>query len=416
MIKLKKLAVVLFVFSGLSAFAQLGTSSPYSRFGLGDLQGNTFPAYNALGGGVTALSSSNSVNPSNPASYTSFRANSFLFSTGGLHNTTQIQNSTDKQVTNNSAFSHLTIAFPISSKLGASFGMLPYSNIGYTLNARDSAENADMIYTGDGGLSKVYFGGAYEPFKGFSLGINASYLFGGLNRRKKLDYDDESFFDSRSNSSINLKGYYYELGLLYKKELANEKELSFGLTANNNSTLRAKRTNIVETISGPYEIVKDTASNIVEWGEVTLPNYISTGLMYRDGEKWLLIADYSMQNWADYTLLGESDELSNSMRLSGGLQYTPEFNSVTKYYKRMQYRLGAAYSNTPLTLNDTQLKEMSVSFGFGIPVKKSRTKYDVSFTLGQRGTTDNSLIKEQFVKFGLSVSYDGIWFVKRKYD
>jgi hypothetical protein len=414
--KLKKLVVVLFVFCGLSAFAQLGTSSPYSRFGLGDLQGNAFPVYNALGGGVTALSSSNSVNPSNPASYTSFRANSFLFSTGGLHNTTQIQNSTDKQVVNNSAFSHLTIAFPISSKLGASFGMLPYSNIGYTLNARDTVVNADMIYTGDGGLSKVYFGGAYEPFKGFSLGVNASYLFGGLNRRKKLDYDDESFFDSRSNSSINLKGYYYELGLLYKKELANEKELSFGLTANNNSTLRAKRTNIVETISGENEIVKDTASNVVEWGEVTLPNYISTGLMYRDGEKWLLIADYSMQNWADYTLLGESDDLSNSMRLSGGLQYTPEFNSVTKYYKRMQYRLGAAYSNTPLTLNDTQLKEMSVSFGFGIPVKKSRTKYDVSFTLGQRGTTDNSLIKEQFVKFGLSVSYDGIWFVKRKYD
>ena len=414
--KLKKLVVVLFVFCGLSAFAQLGTSSPYSRFGLGDLQGNAFPVYNALGGGVTALSSSNSVNPSNPASYTSFRANSFLFSTGGLHNTTQIQNSTDKQVANNSAFSHLTIAFPISSKLGASFGMLPFSNIGYTLNARDTVVNADMIYTGDGGLSKVYFGGAYEPFKGFSLGINASYLFGGLNRRKKLDYDDESFFDSRSNSSINLKGYYYELGLLYKKELANEKELSFGLTTNNNSTLRAKRSNIVETISGPYEIVKDTASNVVEWGEVTLPNYISTGLMYRDGEKWLLIADYSMQNWADYTLLGESDDLSNSMRLSGGLQYTPEFNSVTKYYKRMQYRLGAAYSNTPLTLNDTQLKEMSVSFGFGIPVKKSRTKYDVSLTLGQRGTTDNSLIKEQFVKFGLSVSYDGIWFVKRKYD
>ena len=416
--KLKKIIVVLFVFSGLSAFAQLGTSSPYSRFGLGDLQGNAFPVYNALGGGVTALSSSNSVNPSNPASYTSFRANSFLFSTGGMHKTTQLQNSTDKQVTNNSAFSHLTIAFPISSKLGASFGMLPYSNIGYTLNARDTLVNADMIYTGDGGLSKVYFGGAYEPFKGFSVGINASYLFGGLNRRKKLDYDDESFFDSRSNSSINLKGYYYELGLLYKKELANEKELSFGLTANNNSSLRAKRSNIVETISGPYEIVKDTASNIVEWGEVTLPKYISTGFTYRNGEKWLLVADYSMQNWADYTLLGESDDLSNSMRLSGGLQYTPEFNSVTKYYKRMQYRLGAAYSNTPLTLNDTQLqlKEMSVSFGFGIPVKKSRTKYDVSLTLGQRGTTDNSLIKEQFVKFGLSVSYDGIWFVKRKYD
>jgi hypothetical protein len=294
--------------------------------------------------------------------------------------------------------------------------MLPFSNIGYTLNARDTSTNVDMIYTGDGGLSKIYFGGAFKPFNGFSFGVNASYLFGGLNRRKKLDYDDESFFDSRSNSSIILKGYFYEMGLIYKKELANEKELSFGLTANNNSRIRTKRTNIVETISGINEIIKDTAINLVEWGEVNLPKYISTGFMFRDGEKWLLIADYSMQNWVDYTLFGESDDLSNSVRLSGGLQYTPEFNSVTRYYKRMQYRLGASYSNTPLTLNDTQLKEVSVSFGLGIPVKKSRTKYDISLTLGQRGTIDNNLIKEQFIKFGLSVSYDGIWFVKRKYD
>jgi hypothetical protein len=414
--KLKSLVAVFCIVFSITASAQLGTSSPYSRFGLGDLQGNVFPEYNALGGGVTALSSSNSVNPSNPASYTSFRANSFLFSTGGLHKTTRIQNLTDKQIANNSAFSHLTIAFPISRELGASVGMLPYSNIGYTLNARDNDVNADMIYSGDGGLSKIYFGGAYEPFKGFSVGVNASYLFGGLNRRKKLNYVDDSYLDARSNSSINLKGYYYELGLMYKKELANEKQVTFGLTANNNSSIRAKQTNIVETISGANEIIKDTALSSVEWGDINLPQYISAGLSYRDGEKWLLIADYSMQNWADYALLAESDGLSNSMRLSGGMQYTPEFNSVTKYYKRMQYRLGAAYSNTPLMLNDTQLKEMSVSFGFGIPVRKSRTKYDVSLTLGQRGTTDNNLLKEQFIKFGLSVSYDGIWFVKRKYD
>ena len=419
--KLKKLVLMLCVFCGFSSFAQLGTSSPYSRFGLGDLQGNVFPVYSALGGGVTALSSSNCVNPSNPASYTSFRANSFLFSTGGMHKSTQLQNSTNKQVTNNSAFSHLTIAFPISRRLGASFGMLPFSDIGYEFSTpivseTDSEYMGLANYSGDGGLSKVYFGGAYEPFKGFSVGMNASYLFGGLNRRSMLDVSDQFALDARSNSSINVKGYYYEFGLMYKKELANKKELSFGLTVNNNSSLRAKRTNIVETISVTNSIVKDTAISGIEWGTVTFPKYISSGLMYRDGEKWLLVADCSLQNWAEYTLLAESDDLSNSVRLSGGLQYTPEFNSVTKYYKRMQYRLGAAYSNTPLVLNDTKLKEMSVSFGFGIPVKKSRTKYDVSVTLGQRGTTDNSLIKEQFVKFGLSVSYDGIWFVKRKYD
>ena len=96
--RLKSLAVVFCIIFSTTAIAQLGTSSPYSRFGLGDLQGNVFPEDNALGGGVTAISSKNSVNPSNPATYTSFKANSFLFSTGGLHKTTNIQNSTDNQI------------------------------------------------------------------------------------------------------------------------------------------------------------------------------------------------------------------------------------------------------------------------------------------------------------------------------
>jgi hypothetical protein len=401
-----------------SSLAQVGTSSPYSRFGLGDLQGTIFPMFNALGGGVTALSSASSINPYNPATYTSFGTNSFLLSTGGIHKTTNMQNTTESQLTNNSAFSHITIAFPVSRKIGASIGMLPYSNIGYELNSRNLVPDADLLYSGDGGLSKVYFGSAYQISNEFSVGINASYLFGGLNRRKKVIFDDASFLHSRSNSKINLKGYYYEVGLLYKKNLTENREVSFGITANNNSEIRAKKGELVETFeySGVFELPKDTFENTTEWGYVTLPQYISVGLTYREGKKWLLVADYSLQNWADYTLFDESDNLSNSMRMSGGMEYTPEYNSVTTYYKRMQYRLGASYSNTPLQFDGNQLTEKSISFGFGIPVKKSRTQYDVSVILGQRGTTENNLIKEQFVKFGLSVSYDGIWFVKRKYD
>ncbi len=76
--RLKSLVAVFCIIFSTTAFAQLGTSSPYSRFGLGDLQGNVFPEYNGLGGGGTAISSENSVNPSNPATYTSFKANSFI--------------------------------------------------------------------------------------------------------------------------------------------------------------------------------------------------------------------------------------------------------------------------------------------------------------------------------------------------
>jgi len=415
----KIVGITVVIFGFISQLeAQISTSSPYSRFGLGELQQNIFPEFNAFGGASTALSNPKSVNPSNPASYSSFAPNSFLLATGGWHQTTKMQNATAEQIVNNNAFSHLVLGFPLSRKLGASIGMIPFSSTGYEINARNIESNADMNYYGDGGLSKIYFGGAYEPFNGFSVGINASYLFGGLNRRKQLVFDDETFFNSRSNSKINLKGYYYELGLLYKKAVNVNNEFSIGFTANNNSSIRAKKTELVESFkfSGVFEVPKDTFVNSSQWGDVILPQYISTGISYNKNKKWLFVADYSMQNWADYTMFDESDNLANSMTICGGMQYTPEYNSITKYYKRMDYRMGASYSNTPLQFQDNQLKEMSVSFGFGIPVKKSSTKYDFSCTLGQRGTTDDNLIKEQFVRLGLSVSYDGIWFVKRKYD
>ncbi len=416
--RLRSLLVVFCIIFSTTIFAQLGTSSPYSHFGLGDLQGNVLPEYNALGGGVTAISSQNSVNYTNPATYTSFNPKSFLFSTGGWHQTTEMQNLIESQTVNNNAFSHLILGFPINKKLAASAGITPFSSMGYAISTRALEHNADMDYYGDGGISKIYFGGAYKPLKGFSVGINASYLFGSLNRRKQLIYDDESFFHTRATSKINLKGYYYELGLLYEKLLAEDNKISFGLTANNNSSIRANRSDIVESfeVTEFFESPKDTFSNSNEWGDAVLPQCISTGISYREGKQWLLVAEYRMQNWENYSLFDESDNLNNSIRISGGIQYTPEFNSITKYYKRMQYRLGGGYSNMPIALNDKQLKEISVNFGFGIPVRKSRTKYDLSFILGQRGTTDNNLIKEQFLRIGLSVSYDGIWFVKRKYD
>ena len=140
-----------------------------------------------------------------------------------------MQNKTEEHTVNNNAFSHLIVGFPLSEKWGASMGMLPYSSVGYEINARNEDYNADMNYFGDGGISKIYFGGAYEPIENFSIGLKASYLFGGLNRRKQLIFDDESFMNSRANSTINLKGYYYELGLLYKHNISEEKQIYFRL-------------------------------------------------------------------------------------------------------------------------------------------------------------------------------------------
>lgn len=414
--KVIRLLFVLLLAKNLSA--QVSTSSPYSRFGLGDLAGTSFSEYSSLGGGVTSLVDEYSINAYNPATFSFIGLNSFLLSTGGEYENMTINNSAISQITNNSSFSHLAIAFPINNKIGASLGMLPYSNIGYNIDTSDEEYDASLLYSGDGGITKVYFGSAYKLSSDLSIGINASYLFGGLNKRKKVIYNDETFFNSRSNSQINLQGYYYELGLLYRKTISENRIASFGFTINNNSSIRAKRTDLMETFeySGTIEIPKDTFQNFTEWGFVNLPKNISAGISYNEGKRLLLVLDYSSQNWSEYLLFEEQDDLKNSSRFSAGVQFTPDYKSVTKYYKRMEYRMGFSYYNTPLQFGNNQLKERTFSIGLGIPVRKSRTQYDFSIIIGDRGTTEDNLLKENFIKFGLSVTYDGIWFVKRKYD
>jgi len=385
---------------------------------MGDLNSQFSSVFNSLGGGGYAINDSKIINPFSPASYSSYQSNSFLFSTGINNETIDIQSLTDNQRVNNLSLSHILFGFPLTKKIGSSFGIIPFSSIGYSMQNRDDFFGADMLYDGDGGISKVYFGSSLELHQNLSVGANASYLFGGLNRRKRLVFDDETIFNSRSNSLINIKGIYYEFGAVFSKKIDdNNSQISISINTSNNTNVDAKRTNLVETFeySGTNEIVKDTFVNSVEKGSMILPKYTNLGLAY-SLDKWLFVFDYSTQNWSDYELFEESDSLINSQRISGGLQYTPDISSVNQFYKRCHYRVGLALNTTPLQINNTQLEDKSISFGIGIPIKKNKSTYDISLILGQRGTTSNNLLKENYVKIGLSMSFEGIWFVKQKYN
>jgi len=416
--KVNKLLVLFFVlFSSSSLYSQQTTTSPYSRFGLGDFRMQFSPVFNSLGGGGYAINNSDIINPLSPATYSSFKSNSFIFSTGINNEVVDIQSMSKNQTTSNVSLSHIVFGFPLTKKIGSSFGIIPYSSVGYSMENRDEIYEADMIYNGDGGLSKVYLGGALEIHPNFSIGANASYLFGGLNRRKKLEFDDETIFNSRSNSLININGLHYELGAIFSKKIEEKSNISIAFNTSNSSELNAKRSNLVETFqySGNNEIVKDTFVNSIEKGNMTLPTYTNFGLAYLK-DKWLFIFDYSTQSWSDYSLFDESDSLVNSQIISSGVQYTPDLSSVSQLYKRCHYRFGISLNTTPLQINNTQLEDKSISFGIGVPIKKNKSTYDFSIILGQRGTTANNLLKENYVNIGLSMTFEGIWFVKQKYN
>src|SRR5687767_9916691 len=96
------------------AAAQTSTSSPCSRFGLGDLQNNV-PSFSNGMGGVSCAYVNDSlapfyINSSNPASLHSVKLTTFEL--GIMNNLSQLESSTGKLLTNRTALSGFAVGFP----------------------------------------------------------------------------------------------------------------------------------------------------------------------------------------------------------------------------------------------------------------------------------------------------------------
>ena len=409
--------ILAFVLVGLSLSAQNESNSPYSRFGLGDLQSFSTATQSAMGGVGIASYDPLSINVSNPASYSSVFTQRFTMQTGGIHTTKLLQTSTQNQVVNSTNFNYLMFSFPLSKFWGTSVGLLPYSEKSYSFSDVSTDPSADLLFEGNGGLTRIYFGNSINVNKNLSIGANLNYLFGNLNSSRKVFFNDVSVFNTKINEDININGFYFDLGLMYKAKLGKWNSV-LGFTMDNGSEISAEKTSLIETFrsGGEFELIEDTISFDQQLGDsLVLPTSMGFGLALSN-EQWKIMADYKSDNWEEYNLFGVNDDLENSSRLALGFEFVPDKKSINRYYKMIRYRLGMYSSKTYLNLENQQLDEKAITLGFGLPLKRSGSLVNLSAEVGQMGTTDNGLIQESFARFKIGFIFSDIWFNKRKYD
>jgi hypothetical protein len=65
---------------------------------------------------------------------------------------------------------------------------------------------------------------------------------------------------------------------------------------------------------------------------------------------------------------------------------------------------------------ETDIHEMSLSLGLGLPIKRSKTTANLGLEVGRRGTQDAGLVEESFIKFHLAFTFNDNWFSQRKID
>lgn len=410
------------------AFSQGRVGSPYTRYGVGDVNQNSLVRNNAMGRTSYTLPNNFGINFINPALISQIDSLTFIFDFGfnGGMRSYSITNSNNSYVNSDFQLSHLLFGFSINKWWKTSAGFLPYSNVGYNISSHDSTLNVakDFLFAGNGGINQVMWGNAFSPFKNFNIGFNAYYYFGKINISNAISFDDDSgsFLNVIERNSIKINDFSFDAGINYVIQINPENEISIAGIYGYNSALNAERnTYVFNTLSTGSSAITDTIfSSISEKGKISLPQKYGFGIGYNKNNKLFIGADYTIQNWSNAQYFERSDNLPNSSFLSIGTEYTPSGRGKLfhKYWQGVSYRAGF-YSNNnyiKLTSSTTAISDFGISFGLGFPMKRSKTSFNVSLQLGQRGSLENNLIKENYFIFGLSFNLADTWFIKSKFD
>jgi len=417
MLKNKSILIItVLILNFITTVGQINTISPYSRFGLGDLHFNGFSKNTHMAGLSAPFKSKYNLNNLNPASYSQLNLTSFEMAFASTYHLSSNDSLNENNHTN--FLQHIAIGFPVSKKCGASFGLYPYSSVGYSLIESITLENRTekYIYEGNGGLNTFYLGTSFDILRGLTIGVNANYHFGSLERLVAIEMDTSSEFNSRNITSTRIGDFNYDFGLIYSINFDNNYDLILGGTYSPKTRLKSYKDQLAYTYlsSNDYEYIKDTILNNSLADYINYPSSYSLGIGFGKEEKWFVGLEYKSQNWENFLLSGSNDSLAKNQRFGVGFYLKTSDNNLEKYSKLIEYRGGFFYDNSLLKLNNQQLKNFGISFGVGLPLRKQFSTLNFGIILGQNGTTENNLIRERYANFNFGITINDKWFIKRK--
>lgn len=414
---------LLFLLIASENTAQIAINSPYSRFGLGDIATRKDAYHMSMGGISTAVAGNRHINPYNPASSFAYDTLSFVFSGGLIGSRGTLQ--TD-ELSNRYSFAslgYLTFGFPVSKKLKASIGLLPYSNVGYNIVSDEiitDVGRAEYIYRGSGGINDFYGSLSFEPFKNFSIGAKMAYMFGKTDLIRSIFFPDSvGYLNTRVDNYVQVGDLYFQYGMQYRQKLNQNYTLGVGLIYAPQQNVSASENYLVRTYfptSVGVESFRDTIdSRLDNPGNLRMPAKIGFGVILKRNEQWMAGADVTWQEWSTFQAFNRNDSLRNTLQISLGGEFSPSESMTGNYWKRVKYRLGFRYNETYLSLEGKQINEFGISFGVGLPIPRSFSTINAAVEIGQLGTTASGLIQNNYIRFTLGVAVWERWFVKNKY-
>lgn len=425
---------VLLLVSVVGSYAQSGTNSPYSQYGYGVLADQSSGFNRGMNGLGLGFHEHNQVNFLNPASYSSLDSLTFIFDAGVSGQITNFEENGKKKNAKNADFEYVVAAFRFAPHVGISFGMVPFTNVGYSYSFTEYVSSMKTStytnkYNGSGGLREIYLGVGWEPFKGFSLGVNGGYLWGNYTKSLVNNYSESNANTLAKNYAADVRSYKLDFGLQYTTKITKKDELTLGLTYTMGHKIGGDATCQV-IMNNTQTSVSDTTLYPKNGGlDLELPHMFGAGLALNHANKLKLGVDYTLQQWSkieypEYFVENQVPTYSlrknlftDRHKLTVGGEYCPDEEGKT-ILKRVRYRAGVSYATPYLKINGADgPKEISASFGFGIPIinrYNNRSILNISAQWVRQDT--KNYITENMFRINIGLTFNEKWFAKWKVE
>ena len=423
---MKKYLLIASLFCSVGVYSQ-NTNSPYSVIGIGDIENSFYNRTSGMANTGYAYRNDRYLINNNPASYTALQRQFFNIEMSGraqFVNYSGTPVATGANSNKDFAIKRLTVGTKVNKWWGTSLGLAPFSTasygFSYTKNIVGSSVGLPATVDGNGSVNQVYWSNAFEPIKHFSLGVQASYLFGSLNQTENL-------FTSQLQESLTttnqnyVRNFFFTYGAQFYHPVAKDWDIALGGTFSNKTNLSTESTITVTDNNG-----QTLSTNIVKDDIFRLPHTMTGGLSLShtkkidnvNTKKYTWLADYKYQDWSSTHFSGAGFSLQDVQRLSAGFEVANDLQAYNTSFEKNYFQAGLYYGTSYLSINTQQLTEMGVTFGYGFTAKRFPSLAGhVMLEVGQRGTEKNNLIKERFVNIGFTVSYRDLWYTKgRKYN
>ena len=408
-------------------WAQSSTNSPYSQYGLGLLSDQSQSFSRGMNGIGQGLRKGNVVNTLNPASYSAVDSMTMLFDISLSGQLTNFKEGNNKVNAKNSSFNHFVGSFRLLKGLGAAFGIMPFSTVGYeytsTIASSSSASSASQTFSGTGGLRQAFIGLGGKITDQLSLGANLAYLWGDIDR--VASSPTTAYINSLSrNYSASVTNYKADVGAQWVQQIDKNQQLIVGATVGIGHKLGcdAECSTIETSASGTRDTTALVASNGLE-----IPMSYSIGATWVKGNVLTLGADLSLQAWGNTKIPTYNEQtnlyepasgiMKNRWSFNAGADFVPEATS-RKYLKRVHYKIGAGFATPYYNINsDNGPSELSISAGFGLPIQNgynNRSVLNVSAQWVHSSAKD--FITENTFRINVGITFNERWFFKWKVD